>query len=276
MKILPLAAISLLLAAPTTWAATATLVDDFRRVSYGQVGRAIVNNVVTVDFRDQGQDEASDPSDTLQEIRVIQVRGSNPPGLYSGHTEAIHTSTYLTPGGATPAFGNAIEGFTVDDFNLFTRVSVTDPFLSSTTSTIGQVSVTLETNEPLRWSWTADVALQEQGVLQPTYLFSIYDNSDTLFSDFRQQAFDTTIQQGGVLPAGEWTVEVFVNGSVSLPVGSGSMENPPMGEGRVLIDNGRFTLSAVPEPTSVVLFVLGGGALLVGARVRGSMHCNQA
>lgn len=256
----------LLLAAHSAGAATVTLVDDFRRMSATQMGVAIVDNVRTVDFLDTQQDEATDPGDTLQEVNLAQSRGSNPPGLYSATTRGQQTSAYLTPGGAAPAFGEPIEGFTVDGFDAFTWVQVTDPFLSSTTSTIGQVSVEIELSEDLLWSWSADVSLEEEGVVGPTYLFSIYDNSGDLFADSREEPFADSVQQGGVLPAGQWTIEVFVSGGAFLTAGSGSGATPAEGMGRVTINNGRFTLSAVPEPGTFLM----AAVAVCGVRRRGA------
>ncbi len=184
---------------------------------------------------------------------------------YTGLVLAFQESSYLP---SQPSVGNDFNGL------LFTGTGRVDSTITESNFRNDDIAnsraiVRFSVDTPTRWNWDAEIFGEASGDVQSLYYFGVLDpvSGNPFFEDVRTDDFSQIVSQTGMLAPGEYELTITARATSSRQLTAGN------GAGFVLIEDGQFTLTAVPEPGSLALLLsLGGFMALVSRRSWGATY----
>ncbi|HEY4415557.1 MAG TPA: PEP-CTERM sorting domain-containing protein [Verrucomicrobiae bacterium] len=199
-------------------------------------------------------------------------------GVFSGLTVSSlsqgnnhGTTTLISTTSASSGYTTAA-GFTASGTgNAGAAVFTNAPF-STATSTYFQFDVSLSAAAGAAYqvSQIYDISLGARATSTGPQLLSLYSSTDDFTSDF------TSIASLSIPNNSAWVARDFSNIAISLPedgstvsfriYASNGVGNATSGTANLRIDDLSFTVSSVPEPSTIALATMGGLACLMAVR----------
>ena len=129
---------------------------------------------------------------------------------------------------------------------------------SSVESVASDLRVLFSVAVATQWAWEAAIGGSSRGDAFNSYMFEL----SGVASDYRTGSFAESVNQTGLLSAGDYELHIGVAATASRLSGIGSAN--------AFLEGGVFSLKefAVPEPASLLLFGSGGLMLLLARRYR--------
>ncbi|WP_169978391.1 hypothetical protein [Tautonia rosea] len=175
--------------------------------------------------------------------------GTNQPnGLGYYGVVASRLESGFDPG--DPGLGGPFRGYDVADALVYSEViTQSDDALFSQTLAATRSFITFTLTETMSWSWSALVSGFTEGMGENEYAFGIYDYAIDDFAELQilTDTFDQRVSLSGLLGPGQYQLSVALSARNILEFTTGS------GTAQVTLTDGRFRLTAIPEPSTMTL-----------------------